>query len=72
MGLFFSKEVAGFTVEDVYYHLTRQRIISPKTPISSIKRAITDLSDNPKKGITGLENRTEREGGQNTNKEKIG
>ena len=50
--LFFSKEVAAFTVEDVYYHLTRERIISPKTPITSIRRSITNLSDNPKKNIT--------------------
>lgn len=50
--LFFSKEVGSFTVEDVYYHLRKTRLISPKTPITSIRRCVSNLSDNPKKDIT--------------------
>lgn len=63
--LFFSKEVGSFTVEDVYNSLRLNRIISPKTPITSIRRSMTNLSDNPKRNITNgyLEKTTDVEQG---------
>jgi hypothetical protein len=63
---FFANEVAAFTVEDVYYSLRNARLISPKVPITSIRRTITNLSDNPKKNVFDgyLEKTTEVEEGE--------